>query len=442
VNFAIRCFSVKFLPRTFFASCIAIALGFLMGCSQAIGDASTRPNLNPGTIADPANGNNPASAATPPVTPSTAFFGLTVLNYQAVTPQLTFGTTRTWDAYPALDWADANPADGQYNFAPLNTFIDKNLSSGTQIIYTFGRSPRWASTNPNAPGPYGPGQCAPPVLSAWDKYVTAVVTNAAGRIKYWELWNEPDQSASYCGDIPSMVLMAQHAYSIIKQIDPSATVLSPASTGAAGATWLDSFLAAGGLHTFDVLAFHGYGGVQAEQINGVVDAYRQVMGRYNLSALPLWDTEGSWGDDSIGDDANRAAFLSKFFFLQWSKGVNRVIWYAYDGDSQWGRLIDATGSPLPSAKAYGESYKWILGATLTQPCAQDPSGTWTCSITRPGGYQGEIIWNSTAGRTISVNAPSQMTEYLDLGGGVHPITGGIVPVQNLPILLETGPIQQ
>jgi hypothetical protein len=117
-----------------------------------------------------------------------------------------------------------------------------------------------------------------------------------------------------------------------------------------------------------------------------------------------------------------------------------VIWYAYDGAPQWGRLIDATGNLLPSGIAYGESYKWIVGATLTQPYTQDQGGTWTCSITRPGGYQAEIVWNSTVSATTNAKAPSQMKDYRDLGGGVNPIVNGTVPVQNLPILLETGPI--
>jgi hypothetical protein len=99
-------------------------------------------------------------------------------------------------------------------------------------------------------------------------------------------WNEPDQTASYCGDISSMVTMAQHAYAIIKSIDPSATVLSPAASGEAGATWFDSFLTAGDLNTFDVVTFHGYGGALAEL----------VMSRHNLSVLPLWDTECSWAE--------------------------------------------------------------------------------------------------------------------------------------------------
>jgi hypothetical protein len=155
--------------------------------------------------------------------------------------------------------------------------------------------------------------------------------------------------------------------------------------------------------------------------------------------MSLWDTEGSWGENSIGDDAHRAAFLSKFFFLQWSKSVDRVVWYAYDGDPKWGRLIDATNNLSPAGVAYRETYKWIIGATLTQPCAQDHNGTWTCSLTRPGGYQAQVVWNSNATGSLSISSPAQMTEFRDLSGGVHPIVGGTVQVQNFPILLETGP---
>jgi hypothetical protein len=385
-------------------------------------------------IAGPATQSTVASP-----TASSAFFGLTIINYKRVNPPLTFGTTRTWDTYPAVDWPAANPASGQYNFAPLNSYIAINISHGTEIIYTFGKTPRWASTAPDAAGVYGPGECAPPSISAWDQYVTAIVTNAAERIKYWELWNEPDQANSYCGDLATIVTMAQHAYRIIKSIDPSAMVLSPSATGRAGAKWLESFIKAGGLHTFDIAAFHGYDGVQAERITAAVDAYRSVLSRHNLGATPLWDTECSWGGDNIGDDAHRVAFLSKYFFLQWSKNVDRVLWYAYDGDPKWGRLIDTKNNLSPAGIAYRETYKWIVGATLTQPCAQDHNGTWTCSLTKPGSYKAQVVWNSTAASSLTFSAPSQMTEYRDLSGGVHPIVAGTVQIQNLPILLETTP---
>jgi len=33
-------------------------------------------------------------------------------------------------------------------------------------------------------------------------------------------------------------------------------------------------------------------------------------------------------------------FFPNIFSCKWSKGVDRVLWYAYDGDPQWGRLIE------------------------------------------------------------------------------------------------------
>ena len=193
-----------------------------------------------------------------------------------------------------------------------------------------------------------------------------------------------------------------------------------------------------GLHTFDIAAFHGYEGIEAERIIAVVDAYRSVLDRNQLNGMRLWDTECSWGETTIGDDSRRAAFLSKYYLLQWSKGVDRVLWYAYDGDPKWGRLIDTAGNLLPQGVAYREVYKWMAAATLTQPCARDKHDTWTCSFARPGGYAAQVVWNSVAAGSFGV--PAGMTGYHDLSGAVHPVVARTVPVSNLPILLETGPL--
>jgi hypothetical protein len=370
----------------------------------------------------------------PPTAGQPALFGMTVNHFAGVKPLVSFGTTRSWDAYPELDWADANPAPGEYNFSQLDSFISINQARGADIIYTLGRTPQWASTQPNAPGPYGPGQCAPPKLAAWDQYVTAVVTNAAGRIKYWELWNEAQDPQFYCGDIATMVTLAQHAYGIIKSIDPSAKVLSPAVVGSSGPTWLASFLAAGGSSVIDIVAFHGYGTVHAEDLIAILNSYRTVMCAANVSSMPLWDTEGSWGDDAIGDDAHRAAFLAKYYLLQWSQGVPRVVWYSYDNDPQWGRLIGTTPQLTAAGTAYQQTYAWAVGATLSRPCAADNNQTWACTLTRPGGYQAQIVWNST--RNLGYQAPAKMADYRDLSGVIHPIANAAIPVGNSPILIE------
>lgn len=368
-----------------------------------------------------------------------SFFGLTVLDYEHQHAPLPFGLTRTWDAYPGLDWGEANPAPGRYEFHPLDHYLDLFARDGREVIYTFGRTPRWASTQKDAVGAYGPGECAAPSLSAWDAYVNAVVTHAGGRVHYWELWNEPDQPRFYCGDVSTLVTMAQHAYAIIKRLQPSAVVLSPAATGGSGAGYLARFLQAGGKGTFDAIAFHGYEGVHAEAINAIVAVYRHAMAVFKLPPMPMFDTECSWGGNPIADQNERAAFLAKYFILQRAAHVDHVLWYAYDGDAVWGRLIDARGSLAPDGIAYAQTYKWLTGATLTA-CAADPQDTWTCSLTRPGGYIAQILWNSGWREPRSLPVPPSMVQRRDLTGKAGPIPGK-VSVSNMPVLIESQPLR-
>jgi hypothetical protein len=350
-----------------------------------------------------------------------------------------FGTTRSWDAYPNLDWSDANPSAGTYNFTSLNAFIAINQARGADIIYTFGRTPLWASSQPSAPGPYGPGQCAPPAeMSSWDNYVRAIATYAAGRIKYWELWNEPQDPHFYCGDIPTMVTMAQHAAQIIKGIDPSALILSPGVTGGPGPTWLASFLSGGGTANVDVIAFHGYWSATAEDVVNVISSYTTVMAANGAAGKPMWDTEASWaGFGNLGtpSSAQQVGFVAKYYLLHWSQGVTRFVWYAYDGGPIWGGIWTADTGESPAATSYSETYLWMVGALMTTPCAAGQTGIWTCTLSRTSGYSAEVVWIPNATATFTV--PPQYTVYRDLAGAVRTITNNTIKIGDQPILLET-----
>ena len=395
--------------------------------------------------------SSPAAAILTAAVPAT-YFGMTVQYFMTTQPAVQYGTTRSWDAYyysynntPGVDWPHISTSRGSYNFTALDSFISVNQARNQDIIYTFGLTPQWASADPsNTSSGYGPGECAPPAsLADWDAFVTAIVTHAKGKIKYWELWNEPQDSYGYCGDIPTMVALSQHAYAIIKAIDPTATVLSPAVTSNDGPAWLEGYLKAGGGAYFDVLAFHGYWSTTAEDITTVVGTYNALAATYGLTAKPVWDTEASWagrngGVGGLTDLTQRAAFLSKYYLLHWSLGVSRFVWYAYDATSQWGQLWDSTNGLHQDGVAYGQTYAWMVGATLTAPCSEDGQGTWSCHLTRPNGYQALALWNS--GTMVSYSVTGKYKESRDLQGKVTPISGGSVQVSNLPILLETGPL--
>jgi hypothetical protein len=379
-------------------------------------------------------GAQPASAAIP-----ASFFGLTVLNFDKLTPLVSFGTTRSWDAYPDFDWADINPSPGVFDFTFLDQFIAINRARGAEIIYTLNRTPHWASSQPNARSGYSPGECAPPAdMTSYDEYLTAIATHVAGQIKYWELWNEPQDPTSYCGKISTMVTMAQHASRIIKGIDPNALILSPAPTGGQGPAWMGSFLAAGGSEYVDVIAFHGYWSAQAEDVVGVISNYKAVMTENGVADKPMWDTESSWaafGTLPTPSISRQVGFIAKDYLLHWSQGVTRFVWYAYDGGPIWGGLWSSPRGDSAAAISYGQTYKWLVGATLTAPCSENAAGIWACTLSRPSGYTAEVLWISNG--TSSIPVPAEYTVYQDLSGAVHPVVNQTITLDDQPILLET-----
>ena len=368
------------------------------------------------------------------------FFGMTVQEATTVKPALSYGTTRSWDVNPGLAWTDLNPSFGVYNFTALDQFLAVSNSRGADVVYTFGRTPQWASSQRAQAGSYAVGECAPAAsITDWDDFVTALVTHANGRIKYWELWDEPNNPGTYCGSMPTFITMVQHAYQIIKKIDPTAEVLSPSTSSSGGPAWMSWFLNSGGGQYFDVLAVHGYWSATAEDIETVSGKYKPLLAAHGMSNKPMWDTETSWaGDGNLGTPVmeKQVSFLAKEFLLNWSVGFSRAAWYAYDGGSIWGGLWTASGGATAAATSYQQTYRWMVGASLSSPCTKDAEGTWTCELTRPNGYTSEAVWNSTNSVTMSV--PATYTEYLDLAGAAHTVEQGKVTVGDTPILLESG----
>jgi hypothetical protein len=88
--------------------------------------------------------------------------------------------------------------------------------------------------------------------------------------------------------------------------------------------------------------------------------------------------------------------------------------------------------------AYAQAEPWLLGASMA-PCTWAGIGElkalYTCAVTRPGGYLGRLVWNTTASGTYQ--APAVFVQYRDLQGNKIRIPANHqVPIGIGPILLE------
>jgi hypothetical protein len=308
------------------------------------------------------------------------------------------------------------------------------------LLYTSEGVPQWAAADRNSCRQAYAGasevSCSSGVanLKDWDDFVTALVTRYKGKIRIYQLWNEPDQS--FTGSMIEFVQLTKHMHDIVRRLDAQAVIVTPA---AVRPDWIAAYWAAGGGTDVDVVGLHGYpprSSVTAESLGPEkTEPLRALMSKYGLAERPLWDTEGSWGDPSSGVNTpdQQAAFVARFCLLHWSNGYDRFYWYAWDDNELWGTLWDRKKGPLAAAVAYEQVYHWMVGARMSQPCSEQPGAIWTCGFTRPGGYRTLAIWN--AGGRKGLTPPRGYLNYRDLAGHTFPIKGAIV-VDAKPILLE------
>jgi hypothetical protein len=372
---------------------------------------------------------------------SLEFVGMHTLSPTRHWPDVPFGSIR-----PAgVSWGALEPAKGQYDWHSLDTWVAETQRHHVQLDYVFVNVPRWASTRPDE-------QCigkkfgcaAPPNMADWEEFVTTLVTRYKGKIASYELWNEPNASGFWTGTPKQMAELAAHAYQIIKSIDPAAIVATPAasSTGwpLSHDAWLDEYLSAGGGKYADVIAWHGYAGrndrpaLPPEGLAQQIQALRAVLARHQQSDKPIWNTEGGWGKDTqLPDENTQAAFLVKWYMINFTNGVARAYWYQWD-NPDWGTLWREGGGLTAAGRAAQEVSSWLTGATAVSPCAPTGSSSlWTCDI-RKGTSLFRVAW-SASGETPYANAAA-LASIKEQGGEKHAPAGGQISVGPRPVLLE------
>lgn len=364
-------------------------------------------------------------------------------------PETGHGLMRLWNT--GTTWQIMEPTQGLLN-DPQNWIYDASGTSGfafrmdyyvdlienfapngMDIIYTMGKSPSWI-----APASYLP----PTSLAAWMEYVSILGNRFAGKIQYWEIWNEVDQ-LDYDGDLLDLIPLTDSAAVVLKGIDPANKILSPNFTGPQA---LASFLKAGGGEEVDIISWHHYPGRNPEEMIPEIIGIRNVMERYGVGDKPLWNTEGavSFMDGLDLSIADQAAAVSRAYIIQWSYGIENFNWYCWDifgGNTDYVNLsYSLTPSQYDSITEPGIAYQhtafWLKGATMIS--REFVNGVWVVELTRPGGYHGWIVWRPEGASSFQIPASWAALHYRNLLGAVLPISGSTITIGPSPLLIENG----
>jgi hypothetical protein len=263
--------------------------------------------------------------------------------------------------------------------------------------------------------------------------VTAIVTRYAGRIKYWETWNEPDCKCFWTGNMTDMATYAKEAATIIRSIDPAATILSPSFHGPSMVSHFRPFVEAQKWYEmFDVVNMHMRGKPNYPP-ESFLTIWQQVTDELAHDAIdaPIWDDEhGITTGDNITDPDVLAAFAARELMLRASVPMQRQYIYFWDAKDNLGLQNNLAGI------AWNTVSSWLMDKATSKVRV---SGT----VYRVLVDKGVVVWDSSqscsAGCCTSkpyTGIPAKLTHQTDITGTTSPIANATVNLGIKPIYLH------
>jgi len=363
------------------------------------------------------------------------YFGLHIHHAANIAwPNVPFVGWRLWDA--GVAWAQLEPERDKWDFSLLDRYVALANLHRVHIVLVLGLTPKWASSRPSERSAYQEGNAAQPHnLEDWKNYVEVVARRYKGKIEAYEIWNEPNTTATYTGTTGSILQLARIAYGVLKSVDPAIIVASPSANADTGVGWLKSFLSKGGCTYADVIAYHFYVTPYApEEMVPLIGRVKSVLQAAQCNK-PLWNTETGWTKPKqFGSTEEAAGYLMRSMLLNWMGGVDRFYWYAWDNHN-WCtlELTDPNkNQPVVTASAYTTIEQWLTGATL-RSCKSDSAGLWMCEISN-GGSKSWIAWSTPGPALLSVSKNLHVTSVLNWQNQSSP-AGVKIPVSVAPIRL-------
>lgn len=380
-----------------------------------------------------------------------SLFGMHVneLGVHKTWPGLETQILRLWNT--GTTWRDLQPSGDTWDFSKgagqrLDMYVDyaKRNNPGGSIIYTLGMTPRWASSTPNVSGLYGLGSSgAPSNFDTWRRYVRTLAQRYAGRITYWELWNEPDYAPHWTGGSEALVKLAQIAREELLAADPNNKLLGPGFSEGQGMRGLDQFLASGGGQYIDIVAFHWYYHTDPESLAPKIDNVRNLMASYGVGGKPIWNTEGAFTCDSSSVDCTTAqptadqqkSVNARAMFIMAARGVKNFNFHVWEAADPFRRLVASDkATPTTAAKAFGVARGWIRGARVTDAYST-PNGVYVLRLTR-GSVHSYVVWSAVAAATVSVPAAWSVSRVRTVDDVVSNLPGErMLAVGLTPLLL-------
>ncbi|GAC1472102.1 MAG: hypothetical protein NVSMB9_18960 [Isosphaeraceae bacterium] len=322
---------------------------------------------------------------------------------------------------PATDWGVVEPGPGKWAWGPL----DEQMKYLDEHKFVYGAilagNPEWNKDD-------APGTLPVNNLPGWSHYVTELARHVKGRVRRFEVWNEPPNFTGKGQTPADYAKIVVASYDAVKAVDPTALVGLAAKS--AHVNYLEQVIEAGAKDHFDYVVMHPY-----EVLDGVADdngsesvymhvvpTVRKMLAARNPAKadVPVIFTE--LGVDAKRGGDRQAHAMVKAYAMGIAQGVECIQWFeGRDGDSGPMGLIDDEDRPRPSYTAMAQMIKHF---------GRHPSYLgWVLLNDKHYGF----VFRGASGTVLAAWTSGSKPQVIDFGQEVmiaNPLTGNVVAAKS------------
>jgi len=184
-------------------------------------------------------------------------------------------------------WQDMEPEPNNWNFKKYDYLVNLLTQNHIRILGLLSYSVSWAGKDWNYP-PYD--------NATFVNYAKRVVSRYKDKVKYWEIWNEPDSPVYWVerDEMKGYAQLLKESYQVIKESDPSAKVVLGGLTSEALFP-LKNIYRNGGKDYFDVVNIHPFTNPLApgrlQRVKVIYKNIRKEMVKNGDGHKKIWFTE-------------------------------------------------------------------------------------------------------------------------------------------------------
>jgi polysaccharide biosynthesis protein PslG len=269
-------------------------------------------------------------------------------------------------------WARTETKKGEYDFAWLDSVVDSLLKIGIQPWFNLGYGNTLYTPGPPHESAVGWAPMnSEEAKQAWVRYVGKIGERYAGRVKHWELWNEPNIPNFWQPEKPSAkgyVDLVKLTAPVLRKAVPGCTLIGGVFAGLHSWDYFEGCFAEGLADHIDKLSYHPYRHVPEDNYAADLGALRGIIARYK-PGMPVWQgengapsTNNSTGAlrDFEWDEARQAKWLLRRLLTDLSMDVEVTSYF---------QTVDMVNYVWATGQSGQTNSKGVLRGTVYTPKA-------------------------------------------------------------------------